>query len=121
MRTGLSGLYIVIDADGVYHLRCWVRFKKRKGPMSSSRSLEKTLYQKKFVTFPYGRIYDMIDAGQRYMDVSDSRGTLISQIYVSRRKTFHDSVKATLLEKSRFVRSLTKTFLFFKVKKQNVY
>ena len=49
----------------------------------------------------------MADVWDKYVDMCKANGTVIPQMYISRRTTFYDAVRNKISVKGRFVRSLT--------------
>ena len=114
IRIRLAGVQDLIAAEGKYHLPCFSRFERQhtkfmKMPEGQRGEIDQVMDElcaKLIKGLELGNIYDMGEVWQKYKQICSFNGVEPPNSYVSRRKTFNDSVRQYIGQKASFVRPL---------------
>ena len=114
MSVRLSGISDLIAAEGKYHLKCLVTFERRhsrrmaKPPdeQEDTDIIIEDLCENLVKGLSRGNVYDLGAVWEKYQSMCLEVGVAPPNRYVSRRKTFHDSIQARVGLKGSFIRPL---------------
>lgn len=114
MRVRLADVNDLIAADGMYHLQCLVLFERKSKNICSlpddegrgKEMLMDSLCAELLQGLSKGNVYDMGDVWIRYNEMCKTNNIHPSDSYISRRKTFNDSVREHIGPEASFIRPL---------------
>ena len=112
MRVRLAGIADLIAAEGKYHPQCLVEFerkmkKKAEGGNTVDNNLDRICCEL-LDGLALGNVYDMGHVWNRYQALCEENHDIVPDSYISRRKSFYDSLQRCIGDQASFVRPLDK-------------